>query len=408
MEYKVCSKCRKQLPVEFFNKNNNTSDGLRSECRFCYIKSRYNNSPKEDKVKPFRQCKMCHRTFSVATFPKDPNSYDGVSYFCKECHKLYDKAFIVPKKVEMHPADNNDLNSYKVCHKCGRVLPLTMYSKDRTRPDGLNSRCKDCMSLYKKNKYDKEHPKKDTKKMDIYSKGELAYLPSDVSDDLTYNDLMNDERIEEERDESWSKYMNWDKLDEEYCEIHPRLEYGVFKKEFTHNNHFMYNYLFLKGYMNYPAFQYRDARSSELRFQKRNFSESEDYEDNSGWMADTEKELDIIKKWGHAEDVVVELLTIGELAERHNYIGIFAKNGSAFILDDEEILEDGSVTIYTEIVNDYHFYSGEIRNIPPETKCIAWRKVKQEKPKEQEIVNNNTSECNLSQDELDFLLTPLK
>lgn len=406
MEYKVCSRCRKQLPVEFFNKNNNKSDGLRSECRFCYIKSRYNNSPKEDKVKPFRQCKMCHRTFSIATFPKDPNSYDGVSYFCKECHKAYDKAFVVLKKIVPHPSDNNNPNQYKVCNKCGRLLPLTMYSKDRTRPDGLNSRCKDCMSQYKKNKYDNEHPKK-TKAKSKVDVNNISY--ENFMGNLSSNDILADELIEMERDESWSKYVDWDKIDETYLDIHPRLEYGVFKQEFTHNNYFMYNYVYCDGFdVNYPFFYYRDIRSSEMRFHDKIFHESQEQCELGRWMADTSKELEFIKKWGYAEDIVVELITFGELAERHDYIGIFAKNGSAFILDDEETLDDGLVNIYMEIVNDFHWYSAEITNIPPETKCIAWRKVKHEKPKEQEIVNNNTSECNLSQDELDFLLTPLK
>lgn len=32
----------------------------------------------------------------------------------------------------------------KRCPTCGRILPATSYWSDRSRPDGLHWRCKDC------------------------------------------------------------------------------------------------------------------------------------------------------------------------------------------------------------------------------------------------------------------------
>lgn len=36
----------------------------------------------------------------------------------------------------------------KHCYKCGRVLPKSDFHKDRTRYDGVHSKCKECKSKY--------------------------------------------------------------------------------------------------------------------------------------------------------------------------------------------------------------------------------------------------------------------
>lgn len=43
----------------------------------------------------------------------------------------------------------------KECSKCGKILSLTEFGKDKTKKDGFNSSCKNCKLLYRKNK--KEH-----------------------------------------------------------------------------------------------------------------------------------------------------------------------------------------------------------------------------------------------------------
>ena len=37
----------------------------------------------------------------------------------------------------------------KHCHGCGRDLPETEFSKDRLKPDGLQTECKDCKKAYR-------------------------------------------------------------------------------------------------------------------------------------------------------------------------------------------------------------------------------------------------------------------
>jgi hypothetical protein len=38
----------------------------------------------------------------------------------------------------------------KKCAKCGRELPVTHFHKNKSRTDGLNSYCKDCVTKYPK------------------------------------------------------------------------------------------------------------------------------------------------------------------------------------------------------------------------------------------------------------------
>ncbi len=39
----------------------------------------------------------------------------------------------------------------KVCHKCGRELPVSEFYKDKTRKDGLRPYCKECRKEYREN-----------------------------------------------------------------------------------------------------------------------------------------------------------------------------------------------------------------------------------------------------------------
>ena len=38
----------------------------------------------------------------------------------------------------------------KVCRKCNQIKPLTEYTKDKSKSDGLQSSCKSCESIARK------------------------------------------------------------------------------------------------------------------------------------------------------------------------------------------------------------------------------------------------------------------
>lgn len=43
----------------------------------------------------------------------------------------------------------------KVCKRCGRELPTTEFSKDRSCPDGLNYICKECRRKAQRESYER-------------------------------------------------------------------------------------------------------------------------------------------------------------------------------------------------------------------------------------------------------------
>ena len=59
-------------------------------------------------------------------------------------------------KEEQKRRDELLAKGLKVCSKCGRVLPVEQFSKDKNRKDGFNNQCKECVAQYTK-QYDREH-----------------------------------------------------------------------------------------------------------------------------------------------------------------------------------------------------------------------------------------------------------
>ena len=57
----------------------------------------------------------------------------------------------------MASKDLNDVamedEGLKRCKSCGRMLPLSMFTKAKTCTDGLSPQCKDCVSKYNHTKY---------------------------------------------------------------------------------------------------------------------------------------------------------------------------------------------------------------------------------------------------------------
>ena len=51
----------------------------------------------------------------------------------------------------------------KVCSKCKRELPISEFYKNKSRKDGLNAQCKNCMNEYAKN-YRKSTKRKEVQK----------------------------------------------------------------------------------------------------------------------------------------------------------------------------------------------------------------------------------------------------
>ena len=62
----------------------------------------------------------------------------------------------------------------KICPGCKRELPISQFNKDKTKSDGLNIRCKDCCSKYRKSEEGKEVAKRARKKYYQTEKGKAC------------------------------------------------------------------------------------------------------------------------------------------------------------------------------------------------------------------------------------------
>lgn len=198
--------------------------------------------------------------------------------------------------------------------------------------------------------------------------------------------------------------------------IHLRLSSGEWMDAIQNNrNHFFVNYLYapmcddddpenLDGKFD---FSYRGVGSYAFNlWHKSLVMQDEPYSDQPGWMANTEEELEIVNKELQSTEVTAVLTTIGELAEDHRYIGVMAKNGSIFDLDDEDFLEDDTVIIHTLVKCDGFYFIGSIHGIPANTKCIGLilKSVLNTTSDKTTALKNKIDHNNLTQEELNFLL----
>lgn len=142
---KTCSKCgvTHQATPQFFYRDPNHSDGLRSECRECrlaYHRSR--RPPKRLQSSTVKRCNVCgqERPATAEFFTKrGPALLRGT---CKDCCAKQRRARTARVPRRQHP----DIGSlHKRCSRCNEIKPRTnefFYS----HPDGLQSRCKPCAS----------------------------------------------------------------------------------------------------------------------------------------------------------------------------------------------------------------------------------------------------------------------
>lgn len=83
-------------------------------------------------------CPKCGRTLNRNMFWRNSNMPDGLQYWCKDCMNGN------VKKMQLTTV-NPDTHKTKKCTKCGRELPMSMFSDMKKSKDGKQYWCKDCM-----------------------------------------------------------------------------------------------------------------------------------------------------------------------------------------------------------------------------------------------------------------------
>jgi len=87
-----------------------------------------------------KRCPRCKRDLPRTEFGEQQSRKDGLDSYCRECRRAYQRER--QKKNASRNPDEVVVPSEKRCSKCGITRPLSEWSGDRTRSDGLSNHCK--------------------------------------------------------------------------------------------------------------------------------------------------------------------------------------------------------------------------------------------------------------------------
>ena len=94
---KVCSRCKRELSIDQFYKRNRTSDKLSYQCKDCLkeFDQKLLKRRKEDYKKKelsYKICSHCKRDLPIDQYTIQRSTSDGYSHYCKDCRrKFYEK-----------------------------------------------------------------------------------------------------------------------------------------------------------------------------------------------------------------------------------------------------------------------------------------------------------------------------
>ncbi|MEU4346463.1 endonuclease VII domain-containing protein [Streptomyces sp. NPDC023838] len=97
-----------------------------------------------------KHCRGCGRDLPLGGFAKDRNRGDGLQPRCRECVSAYSAERYRLRQA----AEGKDvrekvdvLEGWKLCRQCGEVKPHSEWHRNSTASDGLSTRCKACRKV---------------------------------------------------------------------------------------------------------------------------------------------------------------------------------------------------------------------------------------------------------------------
>lgn len=110
---------------------------------------------------PTRVCSKCRRDLPLDCFYKSNRGTKKLDYWCKECkeEQRRERLLRTPPPPKPPKAEVNT----KTCTKCGQELPLTSFGRHSTCKGGYNSVCKECDAAYHRQLYLAKKATKETK-----------------------------------------------------------------------------------------------------------------------------------------------------------------------------------------------------------------------------------------------------
>jgi len=150
---KICTVCKieKELTFFYFNNRNkvNCNGSYSSKCKDCTSKIAAKKALQRrlsKMVATEATCSICHITKPSSDFNMSSHSTTGLTTACRACNKYKRIA-----KVKLLK-ENGFIAPVKVCYTCKVEKPSNMFRKNKSIADGLNSNCKECTSIKRKQK----------------------------------------------------------------------------------------------------------------------------------------------------------------------------------------------------------------------------------------------------------------
>eukprot|EP00884_Botryococcus_braunii_P016969 jgi/Botrbrau1/3956/Bobra.0365s0030.2 len=143
--HKQCSKCKSTKESNDFFKDKSKPDGLYSQCKVCSATEERRRQEMRVFKKPLagttKTCKRCLEEKEIEAFCQNKRSSDGHYSQCRTCVSNKDRARRL-KVLSSHP----QVVPHKKCSRCGNNKPSEEFYKDASKPDGLQTYCKPCLS----------------------------------------------------------------------------------------------------------------------------------------------------------------------------------------------------------------------------------------------------------------------
>ena len=106
-----------------------------------------------------KECSCCHQIKSVSEFHKCKRNNDGLQLKCKECLRKYNRENKGKIKEKRQASKRNYDNEGNLisneCSCCHEVKPASEFSKCKSKADGLQFKCKECLRKYNQKNRDK-------------------------------------------------------------------------------------------------------------------------------------------------------------------------------------------------------------------------------------------------------------
>ncbi|MEK4640319.1 HNH endonuclease signature motif containing protein [Bacillus sp. BSL6] len=177
--YKVCSKCKQELPMDtvHFRRRSERKDGYESSCKVC-MGSRFKETDFIAKKDGFKVCTLCMKELPATEeyFTSDKTKKDGLHSHCKICSGRKSYGVKQPNKVY------EVKEGHKICTVCINELPYSNFNSCSSVKDGHYHMCKECYRKYEKTGNRKRLKKINNQKRRTRKKHSLQYYNAEIWD----------------------------------------------------------------------------------------------------------------------------------------------------------------------------------------------------------------------------------